>query len=70
MDIQAIFTQLKSIGIKFAKKSTRRACDWICNYLIRNYNDSFSNFFDDNGSVKNALTELFDRLKDRLIATI
>ena len=70
MVIQTIFTQLKSIGIKFAKN--QRGVHAIEYAIISSGITMIISviFLDDNGPFKNALTELFDRLKDRLIATI
>lgn len=70
MDIQAIFTQLKSIGIKFAKN--QRGVHAIEYAIISSGITMIVSviFFDDNGPVKNSLTGLFDRLKDELTAII
>lgn len=70
MDIQAIFTQLKSIGIKFAKN--QRGVHAIEYAIISSGITMIVSviFFDDDGPVKNSLTGLFDRLKDELTAII
>lgn len=70
MDIQAIFTQLKSIGIKFAKN--QRGVHAIEYAIISSGITMIVSviFLDDNGPVKNSLTGLFDRLKDELTAII
>ena len=70
MDIQAIFTQLKSIGIKFAKN--QRGVHAIEYAIISSGITMIVSviFLDDNSPVKNSLTGLFDRLKDELTAII
>ena len=70
MDIQAIFTQLKSIRIKFAKN--QRGVHAIEYAIISSGITMIVSviFLDDNGPVKNSLTGLFDRLKDELTAII
>ena len=70
MDIQAIFTQLKSIGIKFIKNQRGvQAIEYaiVASGIVMIVSGVF---FDDNGPAKEALTVLYDKLKDKLIAII
>ena len=70
MDIQAIFTQLKSIGIKFAKNQRGvQAIEYAIIISGIAMVISFI-FIDDNGPVKNALTTLFVTLTSRLSTII
>ena len=70
MDIQAIFTQLKSIGIKFAKNQRGvHAIEYAIIISGIAMVISFI-FIDDNGPVKNALTTLFVTLTSRLSTII
>jgi len=70
MEISAIFTQIKSTGTKFVKNE--------CGVHTIEYAIIMSGitmvvsviFFDDDGPVKHALTELFDKLKHKLSSII